>query len=149
MAEQTVSLIVRRTIRAPPARLFEAWTTPEHLERWWGPKNVRCSHAEVDLRVGGRYRIANELPDGNTLWIAGQFESITPPHELVYTWSIDDAPVAERVTVRFVARGGATDVIVVHERIADAASRDEHERGWIDCLAGLGELVQMEAPGAR
>jgi uncharacterized protein YndB with AHSA1/START domain len=64
---ENLSLIVRRTIAATPARLFDAWTTPELLTQWWGPANVTCPAAEVDLRVGGQYRIANQMPDGSVL----------------------------------------------------------------------------------
>ncbi len=45
----------------------------------WGPPEVSCAGADVDLRVGGGYRIANRLPNGDTVWIAGQFEHIDPP----------------------------------------------------------------------
>ena len=139
---QTVSLVVRRTISAPAARVFEAWTQPVHLLKWWGPDPVTCPEAEVDLRVGGRYRIANRFPDGRVLWIVGEFERVTPPHELVYTWRVEPASQAsERVTVRFEPRDGATDVIIVHERIPDRAARDRHERGWHGCLDGLAEYV--------
>jgi uncharacterized protein YndB with AHSA1/START domain len=134
----TAVLIVRRSIRASPERIFEAFTQPEHLKRWWGPKSVECIAAEVDLRVGGRYRIANQLPDGKILWISGEFEAIERPHKLVYSWRIgsEDA-VAERVTVTFEARGEETEVIVAHERIATPAMRDMHEQGWVGCLDGL------------
>ena len=140
MVDQNAALVVTRTIRASAERLFAAWTTPAQLEQWWGPKDVRCSCAEVDLRVGGRYRIANDLPDGNTVWIEGEFETITPPHKLVYTWRLAGGD-AERVTVQFNARDEATEVIVVHERIANIAAREEHERGWIGCLDGLADLL--------
>src|SRR5215471_14892646 len=73
MSEGTLSLVVRRTIRASAERLFALWTSREHLERWWGPPGVVCTSAEIDLRVGGRYRIANRLPDGRTLSIVGEF----------------------------------------------------------------------------
>jgi uncharacterized protein YndB with AHSA1/START domain len=136
-----LSLIVRRTIRASPERVFAAWTEPEQLQRWWGPTGVVCTGAEVDLRVGGRYRIGNRLPDGSQVWISGEFEQITPPHCLVYTWRTEDDAGAERITVRFEAREGATEVIVVHERIASARLRDGHEAGWQGCLEGLDRHV--------
>jgi uncharacterized protein YndB with AHSA1/START domain len=66
-----ITLVVRRTIRATPERLFEAWTEPAQLRRWWGPQDVECLDAQVDLRVGGQYRIANRFPDGRIVWIAG------------------------------------------------------------------------------
>jgi len=142
LESHTVSLVVRRTIYATAARVFEAWTQPAHLLKWWGPDPVNCPEAEVDLRVGGRYRIANRFPDGKVLWIVGEFERVTPPHELVYTWRVEpESQASERVTVRFKPHGGATEVIIVHEHIPDRATRDMHERGWQGCLNGLAEYV--------
>ena len=136
--EQTVNLVVRRTIKASAQRLFEAWTQPVHLHKWWGPKSVTCEKAEVDLRVGGGYRIGNRFPDGKFVWIVGEFERIVPPHELVYSWRMEpESQISERVTVRFEPRDSATEVIVVHERMASAAIREGHESGWNDCLNGL------------
>src|ERR1700683_2487591 len=89
----TATLVVRRTIRATADRLFEAWTRPAQLKQWWGPEEVECVDAEIDLRLGGRYRIANRLPNGKILWIAGVFEVIEPPHRLVYTWALE--PIAD------------------------------------------------------
>jgi len=133
------TLVVRRRIAASAAELFAAWTRPERLMLWWGPPGAVCSAAEVDLRVGGRYRLANRFADGTVLWITGVFEAIEPPARLVYTWSLESrAGAAERVTVQFAATGdGATEVIVTHERIADEAARGGHERGWVGCLEGL------------
>jgi uncharacterized protein YndB with AHSA1/START domain len=136
------SLIVRRWIRAAPERLFAAWTDPTLLVHWWGPRDVTCIGAEVDLRVGGAYRLANRLPDGAVLYIAGEFERIAPPHELVYTWRLESVPnPVERVTVRFTPRDGGTDVIVVHDRVRDPALREQHAAGWEGCLEGLAELM--------
>ena len=134
----TLTLLVRRTIKATPERLFAAWTTPEQFVQWWGPPGVTCPGVEMDLRVGGAYRIGNRLPDGKEIWIAGTFERIVPPTALVFSWRLDhtDTP-AERVTVRFEARGAATEVVVFHERMADEATRADHEAGWLGCLDGL------------
>jgi uncharacterized protein YndB with AHSA1/START domain len=133
-----ITLVVRRVIRATPHRLFEAWTSPEQLRTWWGPAGVACIEARVDLRVGGRYRLGNQLPDGRVVWIEGEFESITPPSELVYSWRSDPAsPARERVTVRFEAREGGTEVIVLHQRIPDGETRQQHQEGWSGCLEGL------------
>lgn len=131
-----IVLVTRRTIRASAARLFEAWTQPEQLRRWWGPRPVTCSGAEVDLRVGGRYRIANALPDGKTLFIEGEFQVVEPPHRLVYTWRAGEDQ-SSRVTVRFESRGEVTDVIVVHEQIPSEPMRESHEGGWNGCLDEL------------
>lgn len=133
-----LSLTVRRTIRADAARLFQAWTDPAQLVAWWGPRPVTCIEAQVDLRVGGRYRTGNRMPDGKILYIGGVFEVIEPPHRLVYTWQVEPAAgVPERVTVRFEQRGGETEVSVTHERINDAAMRDRHQAGWQGCFDSL------------
>jgi len=139
-------LVVRRVIAASPERLFEAWTTSSQVQAWWGPRDVRCASAEIDARVGGRYRIANALPDGRVVVIAGEFLAIDRPSELVYTWHIEPGEAApERVTVRFEARGAETEVVVIHEQIADPRKRDEHEAGWSGCLDGLVAHVSGDA----
>jgi uncharacterized protein YndB with AHSA1/START domain len=139
----TAVLIVRRSIRASPERIFDAWIQPKHLKQWWGPQSVECVDAEVDLRVGGRYRIANQFPDGKILWISGEFETIERPHRLVYTWRVGAAETAaERVTVTFEAHGVETEVIVAHERIPTEAMRDMHEQGWVGCLDGLVDYLE-------
>ena len=136
-----IALVVRKTIRATPERLFEAWTRPQLLRQWWGPTAVECIAAHVDLRVGGQYRIANRLPDGRVLWISGRFEQIEPPFLLVYTWHVEPQETPERVTVRFEPGHEGTDVLVLHERIADEPTRDLHERGWNECLSGLEAFI--------
>jgi uncharacterized protein YndB with AHSA1/START domain len=138
-----VSLVIRRTIRATPERLFGAWTQASHLRNWWGPPGVECIGADVDLQVGGRYRIGNRFSDGTIVWITGEFEVIEPPHEIVYTWRLEpQAHPSERVTVRFEPRGGSTEVIVRHERIVDPVARDAHEQGWLGCLDGLEKYIR-------
>jgi uncharacterized protein YndB with AHSA1/START domain len=140
-----LSLVVRRTVRAPVERVFEAWTQPQHLRAWWGPKDVTCVDPEVDLRVGGRLRIGNKLPNGDVMWINGEFELVSPPSKLVYSWQLGpdkDAPLApretrERVSVRFEPHEAGTEIIIVHERLASEASRKSHEDGWFGCLDGL------------
>jgi uncharacterized protein YndB with AHSA1/START domain len=131
-------LMVRRIIRAPAARVFEAWTRPEHLMRWWGPKGARCPEAEVDLRPGGAYRIANRFADGALLWIVGKFEEVQPPYRLVFSWRVEPGPpTRERVEVSFAAVPEGTEVVIRHQQIAGAALQDGHEAGWRECLDGL------------
>ena len=142
--DKALHLVVRRIIEAPAERLFRAWTEPDQLAKWWGPPPARCPRAEVDLRVGGKYRIANAFPDGSVVWIVGVFERISPPLELVYSWRLEGSKgVTERVTVRFEGSGNTTEVVVLHECIADAPSRGRHEKGWDGCLDGLARYVSL------
>lgn len=131
-------LQIHRLVPASPERVFRAWTDPDEIRQWWGPKNVECLSAEVDLREGGQYRIANQLPDGVILWISGEFIEIRRPHKLVYTWTVETAdPQTERVSVQFEAHASGTRLTLTHEQIPSAEMRDDHERGWIGCLDGL------------
>lgn len=141
-----ITLVVRRRIYASPETLFAAWTQPTHLKRWWGPRPVKCVDAQVDLRIGGSYRIANEFPDGTLLWIVGEFEVVDPPYKLVYSWHAGSEPHhSERVTVLFEPQGDATEVTVVHERILNAAVRDRHQAGWNGCLDALANYLSSDA----
>jgi uncharacterized protein YndB with AHSA1/START domain len=138
------ALIVRRLIRAPAAQLFEAWTEPAQLLCWFGPRGVTCVGAEVDLRVGGRYRLLNRFPDGRVVAIEGAFTAVDPPRLLIYTWSIDESLTStppETVTVRFETQGEATEVVVVHERMANEEVRRGHAEGWRDCLESLDRFL--------
>ncbi len=138
-------LVVRRHIQASPDRVFTAWTTPQHLTQWWGPPGVECTDAHVDLRVGGGFRLANRFPDGSTVWIAGVYEHIDSPNQLVHTWFMesDPDPASERVTVDFVESNGGTDVTVTHTGITNPGARDAHEGGWVGCLDGLVDLLAL------
>jgi uncharacterized protein YndB with AHSA1/START domain len=137
-------LIVRRTISAPAEQLFDFWTQPEHVRLWWGPENVTCSSVEIDLKIGGRYRIGNQLPDGEVVWISGHFEVINRPTELVYTWTVEsiEKSLPEHVRIRFQSNSdGTTEVIVTHERIGTHETKKQHLQGWLGCLDGLTHFV--------
>ena len=132
------TLVVRRRIKSTPEKLFAAWTRPELLTRWWGPQGATCPTAEIDLRVGGSYRIANLFSDGTVLWITGVFEVIEPPNRLMYTWKLESQKaLTERVTVCFDAHASSTEVTVTHERIPNESARISHEHGWAGCLESL------------
>jgi uncharacterized protein YndB with AHSA1/START domain len=136
------SLQMRKLIPAPPERVFRAWTNPNEMIKWWGPKGVRCVSAEVELKVGGQYRIENELPDGTILWIGGEFETIERPNLLRYTWIVETQdPDVEHVSVRFESHTSGTELILTHTQIRTTILRDQHQDGWIGCMEGLCEYL--------
>jgi uncharacterized protein YndB with AHSA1/START domain len=140
---RTEPLVVRRHIPASPDEVFAAWTSPDKLRLWWGPPGVECTHAEVDLTVGGIFRLANRLPTGELLWISGRFEAIDAPHHLAHTWQVGaefDAP-QEHVVVDFVPAGDGTEITVTHRGIGSEEARLGHEGGWVGCLDGLAQLL--------
>src|SRR5262249_46569048 len=131
-------LVTSRLIPAKPEQLFEAWTSPEHLRKWWGPPGGHCTHAIVELVVGGSYLRDNTLADGSNVIIPGRFTLIDAPHQLAYTWQVRPGPAhSELVTVTFAACDAGTQVTVEHIQIRDERSKTEHTAGWAACLDRL------------
>jgi uncharacterized protein YndB with AHSA1/START domain len=127
-----------RLIQATPERLFEAWTSPEHLRKWWGPPGGYCTEATVEPVVGGSYLLSNTLADGSAVSISGRFTLVDAPRQLAYTWQVRPGPDRpELVIVTFAACQGGTEVTVEHLQISDAGSRTEHAAGWAACLDRL------------
>jgi uncharacterized protein YndB with AHSA1/START domain len=124
---------ITRLIPAPRETVFKAWTDPAELKRWWGPPGFTTPAAEVDLRVGGAYRFAMKPPDGDVLYVYGVYREVQPPSKLVFTWAWDEDGVPGHeslVTVEFIDRTNATEVVFTHDRLKDADSRDAHAEGW-------------------
>lgn len=127
--------------------LFQAWTNPDALRAWFGPEGVETQLAEIDLQVGGRYRIEMVMSSGGVVEHHGIYEEIVSPEKLVFTWSLpqdgecDDgmgAQVETRVTVRFnVVDEQTTDLYLLHEGLPTRKSRDGHELGWTGCFVCL------------
>jgi uncharacterized protein YndB with AHSA1/START domain len=135
---QQTALTMSRIIRAPREDVFSAWTDPEKLKQWWGPGPVSCPQAQVDLREGGEYCLANKQADGSITWISGRFERVRAPEELVYTWSVSILPHEPTlVRVRFLVHPDGTELVLTHERFAVEAVRDMHVQGWGGCIDKL------------
>lgn len=140
IADEFQSLTVKRIINAPRERVYAAWTDQRHLAKWWGPKDVECIHASLDLRLGGTYRIGNRLPGGDEVWITGEYQEILPSEKLVFLWRVEhQSEDSEKVTVVFseLNDGRATEVSVTHERIPNREKLLSHQLGWDGCLNGL------------
>lgn len=138
-----VTLRLRRTFAAPRERVFRAWTTPEEMKRWTGPGDYTTPLAEVDLRPGGQYRIHMRAPDGTLRRLTGVYRAVDAPTRLVYTWRWEDDPAFPDtlVTVEFVERGAATEVVLTHEAFPNAAARQRHAVGWTGCFDKLAHVL--------
>jgi uncharacterized protein YndB with AHSA1/START domain len=140
------SLRIERTYDASPQDVFNAWTNPEVLRRWWAvdPEGSTPT-AEVDLRVGGRYRLSMEDPSGTKHTVGGEYREVSPPERLVYSWCWEQdngqPGHVSTVTVEFQANGERTNLILEHTGLASAESRDQHAHGWNACLDILGSRV--------
>lgn len=125
-----IALSLRRTLSAPPERVFRAWTAPEELQKWWGPGEFTAPHVEIDLRVGGRFRIAMKPPQGDIIYLAGEYREVKPPHRLVFTWQWEGDPTVTLVTIDFLDREGMTELMLTHEKFPDQDQCDRHKEGW-------------------
>ena len=129
-------IIVTRTIHAPARIVFEAWSRPEHIKRWFGPAPYPVTMAEMDFRVGGRYRFAMTAPNGKQMTpFGGEYLEIIPNRKIVFTDAFE-LPGAEEMimTVTFDERDGTTTV-TVRTSFANAAQKATHVgAGMIDGL---------------
>lgn len=138
------SLRISRVINADPATVFRAWTEPDQLKQWSCPEGLTLGDVQVDLTVGGRYRLRMESPDGAVHTAVGSYREIEAPRRLVYTWQWEEADhdVGETlVTVEFNAMGGTTEVVLTHELFPNAQAKDSHVEGWTSCLDRLERLL--------
>jgi len=141
------ALTIRRTLPARRERVFRAWTDPGALREWSCPVGMTVASAEVDLRVGGLYRIAMQPPDKASASIAyGTYREIHPPERLVYTWQWEGGEMGETlVTVEFRDLGEQTEVVLVHELFPGADVRDKHAQGWASCVDHLQQALPQLA----
>ncbi len=137
-------LKITRTLRASRERVFEAWTDPEQLRHWWGPDGFVSPTVEVDLRVGGQYRIAMKPPEGPLMYLTGKYREVRPPVRLAYTWSWEHDPDRREtlVTVDLHDIDGDTEVVVTHTGFRDAKDRSDHLIGWNGSLDRLATVLK-------
>jgi uncharacterized protein YndB with AHSA1/START domain len=102
-------IVFTRGFDAPRALVWDAWTKPEHVRRWYGCDRYTLALCEIDLRVGGGYRFVMRGPDDHTFTMSGVYREIVKPDYLVYTERFDDDPAKEAlVTLTLEERGGKT-----------------------------------------
>ena len=118
--------------------VFRAWTDPEILKLWWCPEGWIPADIEVDLRVGGSYRIGMRRKSGGSpVYVRGTFLQVNSPEELTYTWKWENAfenMPQTRVTVRFISQGTATVVMLEHGSLPEINICLRHRSGWIAAL---------------
>jgi uncharacterized protein YndB with AHSA1/START domain len=138
-------LIVTRIFDAPRALVFEAWTTPEHLVHWWGPKGYTLPFCEVDFRPGGAYRFCMRSAEGNDLWVRGVYREIVVPERIVWTSLREEEPGSDKLmTIVFEDEGKKTRVTVRQAPFKSVADRDDAVRGWTTSLERLAEHLASQ-----
>ena len=152
--QQAQDLVLERVLDAPRERVWEAWTDPEHVKKWWGPKDFTAPSIESDFEEGGKYLYCMKGPDGQEYWSTGTFREIVPMERIVVTDSFADEqgnvvapqhygmegdhPMEGLVTVTFEELDGSkTKLTVRYAGMAPSETRDLAEQGWNETLDKL------------
>lgn len=149
MAKEQLSpetaLKIRRTFQAPRERVFRAWTNAAELARWFAPSAEYSTRVpELDLKVGGKYKVEMHHKGGNVNKVGGTYREIVPPEKIVFTWSWEHDPTGSEslVTVEFLDLGSSTEVLLTHMQLPSDEQREKHAQGWNGCLAQLAQYVE-------
>jgi uncharacterized protein YndB with AHSA1/START domain len=135
-----LSLTVRRTIKAPPKAIYEAWLDPAMMQRFLSPRpDMHVREARSDARVGGRFFVM--MVGDRDLPHEGSYKELTPYSRLVFTWEAPWSAPDTTVTVELTPVAEGTEVVLTQVRFTDAESRDNHAEGWAGILGKLDAAV--------
>jgi uncharacterized protein YndB with AHSA1/START domain len=135
------SLTIKRRFKAPPEKVYAAWTDPEKISRWMGPAGRQRVEVTSDLRVGGRYAIKMVMADDEHD-VSGIYREIVPNEKLVFTWAWKSTPERESlVSVTFKRDGDGTIMTLLHEQFFDEKARDSHNAGWLAIMDELAKYL--------
>jgi uncharacterized protein YndB with AHSA1/START domain len=140
------TVVVTAVVPAAAQRVFDAFTDPAELARWWWPERFATTY-EVDARPGGAFHIVSTgLPEGQNMGIRGAYLEVDAPRRLAMTWTWDGNDDETRVVIELRPLDERrTEVAVTHSANASVEARDNHGLGWHDCLARLVELAEAGA----
>jgi uncharacterized protein YndB with AHSA1/START domain len=151
-------LFITRIFDAPRESVWKAWTDPDLMMRWWGPKGFTSPYCKIDLRVDGKFLYCMRSPEGKDYWSTGIYHEITPQERIVFTNSFADEkgnvvpatqygmsadfPLEMLVTVTFEEIEGKTKLTLHHVGIPAGADRDGANAGWNQSLDKLAEALK-------
>jgi uncharacterized protein YndB with AHSA1/START domain len=157
MTPETTAVRVQRTISAPPERVYRAWLDPDVAKRWFSPSTYTASNVEIDERIGGRYRVFHEGPEGDMGGMEGELLELVPNRRLDFRWwfvgpdRVADPALETRLTIALEpGPDGTTELTLVHERVeaVEAAYPGISEAapvGWGQALDKLEAAVARPA----
>jgi uncharacterized protein YndB with AHSA1/START domain len=136
-------LAITRRYPVAPEKVWRAWTDPQALSRWFGPGEMDCvTVAELDVRVGGRYRIAFRTADGQDHCVSGEYQEVAAGRKLRFTWAwrgTSDRVSLVTIEIKPVAQG--CEMNFRHERFFDQQACRAHEQGWVGTFAKLDRML--------
>jgi uncharacterized protein YndB with AHSA1/START domain len=150
-------IVITRIFDAPRDLVFKAWTEPERVKRWWGPKSFTTPVCKIDLRTGGVLFYCMRSPDGKDYWGRGVFKEIVKPERIVCTDTFADEkgnkvsprqygmspdwPDEAIITVTFEEHGGRTSFMLQHGPFKPGDERDMCHQGWSESLDKLEDYL--------
>ncbi len=159
MAANDQDFVISRTFDAPRDLVWKAFTDPEHMKQWWGPKGFTVIQSKMDLRPGGTYHYGMRAPDGSAMWGKFVYREITAPERMVFINSFSDEaggitrhPMAPTWPLEMLSTftfeevsGGKTKLTIrwsphnatEEERKTFDAGRDGMQQGWGGTLEQL------------
>src|SRR5258706_9214688 len=142
-------VVLTRVFDAPRHLVFDAFSKPELLKRWFGPRGWSLVVCEVDLKGDGGFRFVMRGPDGREMGMRGVYCEIVPPERSVHMESFDDYPGESQVTAVFVEQGGKTiltaTVLYPSQEVRDAVIKSGMEHGAAESYDKLAELLASPA----
>ena len=139
-----LTLEMKRVVRAAPPVVFAAFSNPDQLAQWWGPKGFTAGRVVFDPRAGDSYRIEMRPPEGDPFYLAGEFREVDPPARLAYTFAWEDPDpddVETLVELSFRDLGEATEIGFTQGAFKTEARRELHRDGWTDTFDRLEQFV--------
>ena len=143
-AAERPSLTLTRRFRARPEKVYAAWTQAGQLAQWFGPPNMKPASlcAELDVRVGGSYRLSFVGDDGEYFQAGGVYREVVPTRKLVFTWAWHSTPERQSlVTITLKPDAAGTLMVFHHAQFFDETARDNHQRGWSSFFDKLDAFV--------
>jgi uncharacterized protein YndB with AHSA1/START domain len=142
-------IVLTRVFDAPRSLVFDAFTKPQLLKQWFGPRGWSLAVCEVDLKVGGTFRFVLRGSDGKEMGMSGVYREIDPPKRSVHTESFDNYPGEAQVTTILVEQEGKTTltatVLYPSLEIRDAVIKSGMEHGAAESYDKLAELLASVA----
>ncbi|HEY2817298.1 MAG TPA: SRPBCC domain-containing protein [Casimicrobiaceae bacterium] len=155
-ARDTSDLTITRTIRAPRQKVFDAFVKPEIVRRWFGARGFTITQADIDSRVGGRYRMTMQPRTGEPYTVVGEYREITSPERVSFTWkwegesmgALPETLVTVTLSERRAEHGVETEVKLLHSGFPAAPIRDAHVQGWNSTLNRLVDATDSRGTAA-
>lgn len=138
-------IVIHRVFNAPVEMVWKAWSTPEHMKQWWGPKGFSSPVCKIDFREGGKYLFCMRTPEGQDLWTTGIYKEIIEHQKIVWTdcfadengnvvpgdhYGMPGMPMELEVTLLFENHGNKTKFTLLHKGVPAGEMTELTSAGW-------------------